>query len=111
MKITIYNRHTLSLVEFPKGMYYCVFCRHKNPLQSIWTWTRTEEEAHDLVDQFRDSLCTSCGEIKPDVRGRYSFGIYAGRLCEDCCWGYRDNCGIGQPQGDPKTLDEYPDNY
>ncbi|MBW2411904.1 MAG: hypothetical protein JRF72_19080 [Deltaproteobacteria bacterium] len=51
--------------------------------------------------------CTSCGKEKPgDVHERYSFGVYAGRLCTGCCAGYRDNCGIGQPQGCPADLDE-----
>jgi hypothetical protein len=42
--------------------------------------------------------CTSCGEERDDVERRYSFGFYAGRLCEDCCLHYRDHCGIDQPQ-------------
>jgi hypothetical protein len=48
--------------------------------------------------------CTKCGNIggKP----RYSFGIYAGRLCYDCCFSYRDHCGIDQSQGNPYALDE-----
>lgn len=37
---------------------------------------------------------------------RCSFGIYAGMLCVKCCAGYRDNCGIGQPQGNQADLDE-----
>jgi hypothetical protein len=49
--------------------------------------------------------CTSCGA--PDAEPRYSFGIYAGRLCVKCCSKFRDNCGLGQPQGDPTTLDEF----
>lgn len=54
--------------------------------------------------------CTSCGRERNDVEERYSFGIYAGRLCEDCCYKYRDHCGIDQPQGNPYTdLDEQVD--
>lgn len=52
--------------------------------------------------------CTSCGEEKDDVERRYSFGVYAGRMCESCAInGYRDACGLldGQ-QGDPNDLDE-----
>lgn len=49
--------------------------------------------------------CTKCGSTK-DVDTRYSFGVYAGRLCLKCCGAYRDNCGVGQPQGDYRELDE-----
>jgi len=51
--------------------------------------------------------CTSCGKAKDDVEVRYSFGIYAGRLCVDCCGKYRDNCGIDQPQGRAEDTDEF----
>ena len=51
--------------------------------------------------------CSHCGESKPEeVKERYSFGVYAGRLCVSCCSTYRDNCGIGQDQGNPADLDE-----
>lgn len=49
--------------------------------------------------------CTRCGE--PGAEPRYSFGIYAGRLCAECCKSYRDHCGLDQAQGDPTTLDEF----
>ena len=51
--------------------------------------------------------CTGCGKVSDDVDSRYSFGIYAGKLCVACCAGYRDNCGIDQPQGDPTKLAEF----
>ena len=52
-------------------------------------------------------ICRRCGQEKPDgeVRERYSFGVYAGRLCVDCCYGYVDHCGIDQPQGTPEDYD------
>jgi hypothetical protein len=32
--------------------------------------------------------CTRCGQVKPcQVEERYSFGIYAGKLCISCCAG------------------------
>jgi hypothetical protein len=52
-------------------------------------------------------ICTSCGEEKDDVETRYSFGIYAGRLCKKCCMKYRDHCGIDQNQGRVEDLDEF----
>lgn len=52
-------------------------------------------------------ICTSCGEERDDVERRYSFGIYAGRLCEDCCHTYRDHCGLDQPQGAVEELAEF----
>jgi len=51
--------------------------------------------------------CTKCGTTDGEIEGRYSFGIYAGRLCLKCCGSYRDNCGEGQPQGDVTELDEF----
>lgn len=50
--------------------------------------------------------CFGCGEMRPDVERRYSFGVYAGALCIPCCTKYRDNCGLDQPQGSPADLDE-----
>lgn len=52
--------------------------------------------------------CTCCGEYKPgDVERRFSFGIYAGRLCSECARKYVDHCGLdGYGQGDPRELDE-----
>ena len=59
----------------------------------------------------RLDTCTHCGEHKPgEVEERYSFGIYAGRLCNKCCFTYRDHCGIDQPQGDQADLDEQIDD-
>jgi len=39
--------------------------------------------------------CGTCGKERPrdDLDTRYSFGVYAGRYCDDACWsrsGYRD---------------------
>jgi len=56
--------------------------------------------------------CTGCGEERDDVEERYSFGVYAGKLCLPCCSKYRDNCGeeredgSGGGQGDPADLEE-----
>jgi hypothetical protein len=50
--------------------------------------------------------CTRCGVDRPDVRERISFGVYAGRICEECCYDFRDHCGLDQPQGDFRDLDE-----
>lgn len=50
--------------------------------------------------------CSRCHEDKPDVEERYSYGVYAGRYCTDCCSSYRDNCGVDQPQGRPEDLGE-----
>lgn len=60
--------------------------------------------------------CSRCRQPKDDVLERYSFGIYAGKMCDDCAYrGYRDHCGLVRNpdgtysegrQGDPNTLDE-----
>jgi len=49
--------------------------------------------------------CRKCVSTE-DVEERYSFGVYAGILCKECCYGYRDHCGIDQEQGSPNNLDE-----
>jgi len=54
----------------------------------------------------RYTTCSKCGS-KKQVEERHSFGVYAGILCKDCCYSYRDHCGIDQPQGRRADLDEY----
>lgn len=51
-------------------------------------------------------ICTRCNTAGDDVEERYSFGIYAGRLCVCCCFAYRDHCGIGREQGRQEELEE-----
>jgi hypothetical protein len=53
------------------------------------------------MEQYHYTHCTGCGKDSDSVEIRYSFGIYAGRLCDTCCGKYRDNCGLNQPQGNP----------
>ena len=60
------------------------------------------------------NFCNSCRKSKPDVEKRYSFGFYAGKLCNACAFAkFRDHCGLATPQGgegkqgDPTELDEY----
>lgn len=70
----------------------------------------TRSDAQSVVEaaDAKFETCTSCGERKPDeVQERYSFGIYAGRLCKSCCSKYRDNCGIDGEQGSVEDLDEF----
>ena len=51
--------------------------------------------------------CPRCKQ-PGNVCVRYSFGVYAGKMCEPCARkGYRDQCGLGpNGQGDPNDLDE-----
>jgi len=54
-----------------------------------------------------ESICTRCGYEDSTVEERWSFGVYAGRLCDGCARTYRDHCGLdGYGQGDPRDLDE-----
>lgn len=47
--------------------------------------------------------CFKCATEKLDVDERYSFGVYAGKMCVECAKsGYIDSCGIGKPQGTPQ---------
>lgn len=56
--------------------------------------------------------CRRCQAMVPSsqIHERYSYGVYAGTFCDECCGGYRDNCG---PQGDAADLDEdlEPEDY
>lgn len=76
-----------------EGAYVCMCC----PLCGT---------AYDDQGLCVGQVCTGCGEVRaPDsVDELYSYGIYAGRLCERCALGYRDHCGLDQPQGDPADL-------
>jgi hypothetical protein len=54
------------------------------------------------------TFCPLCKKNRNDVEPRYSFGAYAGQMCEPCAVStYRDGCGLltGQ-QGNPQSLDE-----
>tara|TARA_R110002110_G_scaffold274753_1_gene489965 strand:+ start:84 stop:386 length:303 start_codon:yes stop_codon:yes gene_type:complete len=56
--------------------------------------------------------CNKCQKEKAEVEERYSFGVYAGIFCRECCFTYRDHCGIDQPQGSSNDLDEqYEEDY
>lgn len=50
--------------------------------------------------------CSNCQQDKSSVEERYSFDVYAGKLCRECCFKYRDHCGIDQDQGRASDLDE-----
>ena len=71
-------------------------------------WNRIMEEWNEKIEEQRrtESRCRECREQDDTVTERYSFGVYAGRLCESCCSTYRDNCGLDRPQGDYADLDE-----
>jgi len=62
---------------------------------------RVQEE---FPKAFETEKCPRCRKQVPlgQVYERYSYGIYAGKFCDSCCGGYRDNCG----GGDPNDLDE-----
>ena len=55
-------------------------------------------------------ICTRCGNTK-DVCERWSFGVYAGRLCHSCAMKYRDHCGIDQPQGTREEIEALGEVY
>ena len=55
--------------------------------------------------------CTSCGQVRDDVEERYSYGVYAGRRCVECCGKFRDRCGLDGEQGDPRELEEMGEVY
>lgn len=70
-------------------------------------WLKEGPPRH--LARIRDTeVCPKCRSHVPqgDVTQRYSFGVYAGKLCTECCYTYRDACGLEGGQGDPADLDE-----
>jgi len=94
--------------KLPKGnrSSICNSChkRHAQSMDDADGGPYDNEDAEDTEDTDQ-SECTKCGSTK-NVDARYSFGAYAGRLCLKCCGKYRDKCGVGQPEGDHRELDE-----
>ena len=66
------------------------------------------QELKDIAERVEQArTCPKCEKVDPDVCERYSFGVYAGRMCEDCAYnGYRDHCGLEGAQGSQADLDE-----
>jgi hypothetical protein len=67
----------------------------------------TEEQCLKLkslyIGKQSEYTCRKCGEVKATVDRRYSFGIFAGRMCNECAMTYKDHCGIDMPEGNPYT--------
>ena len=57
--------------------------------------------------------CFGCGKDGlDDVEERYSYGVYAGKLCTKCCYRYRDHCGVDDDeQGSPNEMIESGETY
>jgi hypothetical protein len=53
-------------------------------------------------------ICPHCETKSDTIDEQYSFGVYAGVMCEPCARrSFRDQCGHGPDgQGDPRDLDE-----
>lgn len=69
----------------------------------------------EACEKMETSECGRCHEQKPGAKQeRYSFGVYAGRMCEECAYSrYRDHCGLDGKQGSAADLDEdlEPEDY
>ena len=61
-----------------------------------------------LREVLESGICPKCEELSETIEEQYSFGIYAGIMCQKCAIrGFRDQCGYGPDgQGDPADLDE-----
>lgn len=74
-----------------------------------------EHRGFQPLDEHDDDCCCKtcrlnrpcpCGSGK-EVDEQYSYGIYAGLFCIDCCATYSDNCGHRpEGQGSQADLDE-----
>ena len=88
----------------------CTSCRRDTSIGSNLFVNRipsgTEKLEGYLCFECQPMKCNKCHEPRTDIRERYSFGVYAGTFCTDCCYGYRDHCCIDQAQGSPNDLDE-----
>jgi hypothetical protein len=102
------------------GPTMCAECakNEDKKASSYFDITKTAQWFDEAIKQPNDDPipCNRCGEMKPDVEERDSFGIYAGKMCCECAYaGYRDHCGlIKNPdgtfseggQGNPAELEE-----
>jgi hypothetical protein len=61
-----------------------------------------ESTLHARVDR---GICDSCKQTHATVDIQYSYGVYAGVLCEPCArQNYRDHCGF-RPEGQGTRAD------
>lgn len=52
-----------------------------------------------LAEQVRKGICTKCKQPDDTVAIQYSYGVFAGVMCDACARsGYRDQCGL-RPEG------------
>jgi hypothetical protein len=59
-----------------------------------------------LSAKVQAGVCDKCRQFHSTVDIQYSYGVYAGVLCEPCARkGYRDQCGFGP--GGQGTRAEY----
>jgi late competence protein required for DNA uptake (superfamily II DNA/RNA helicase) len=59
-----------------------------------------------IITDKKNMKCSHCHKEKVSVEERFSFGVYAGIFCRECCMRFRDHCGIDQDQGRASDLDE-----
>ena len=66
----------------------------------------TMQQEQRLAERVKAGICDKCHQKAPTVDQQYSFGVYAGILCESCARrGYVDQCGF-RPEGQG-TRNEY----
>jgi hypothetical protein len=59
----------------------------------------TMQQEANLAARIERGVCDSCHEQHATVDAQYSYGVYAGVLCEPCArQNYRDHCGF-RPEG------------
>lgn len=61
-----------------------------------------------LMEVLETGICPRCDKKSSTIDEQYSFGVYAGVMCQACAKsGFRDACGHGPDgQGNPADLDE-----
>lgn len=58
-----------------------------------------------LTDVLDSGVCPSCDKKKSDIDEQFSFGVYAGVMCQECARRkFRDSCGH-RPEGQGNSVD------
>lgn len=110
-------RQAAMLVYERSHTDYCGGCIHDHTSPhcectvDVQVWDFGSRHHGKRIASVMLSFCPKCGDAEEDVRTRYSYGIYAGRLCRGCCGSFRDRCGLDGEQGSYTELEEMGETY
>ena len=65
-----------------------------------------------LQEVLDEGVCPECDKKSKTIGFQFSYGIYAGVMCENCARSkYRDQCGHGRPMGTRSEYESYGEAY